>query len=212
VNEASYLAALRTVLDQLDVQISARPGLRFNCGLSSERVEQWERHLSLSLPVDVRELYRWKNGCAGHLTLMPEFRFLTLDDVEAELTDFRASFDRKFLPIFSNGGGDYLYVSLEQTVQGLVYVWRVYEQDFLTPAFDSLLTLAKTVQAGYQEGILTTDVVTSRILNNEGAYEEFTREVTIARDEDWSRLSEKHNPLSTALWEQMRGDDENFRP
>jgi hypothetical protein len=193
--DVDYLKRLNDVFGELGGMLhNGEISATLNPGVSDEELDLWERSNSVALPKDIRALYKWRNGCSGESSIMPEFYLLSLRDI-SEIVSGTPEWRRKGLyPIFANGAGDFLYV-LAGKDGGYVYVWRVYDQMELAPSFDSLLTLCQTLLAGYKRRIIRVADRTSQVLSENKVYREITRPVTISvSDRKWLALVEGIQP------------------
>jgi len=118
--------------------------------------------IGLESSTEIEVLYQWHNGTLYDSTLtladywmFPFFYFSSLDDVatEYEALNVLDRWERGWLPIIADGGGDYLVVNVQAGVDDRgVYHFR---NDFTEcPCeYESLTDLFVTVAAAFQHGI-----------------------------------------------------------
>lgn len=168
-------------------------------------ITDFERECSVTLPSDVHALYKWSNGSSG-VSIIPDFDFLSLQSVKCELMNRRDWMERQVVPLFTNGGGDALYVKA-QGEPGLIFVWRVYNPLWFTPHYDSLLSLLETVIEGYTRGLIEVKETEAQVRQPDGTSKPYTRFATVVKSErKWFDLVEMFNPKSAMLWKQIQGD------
>lgn len=98
---------------------------KLNNGLMEKEINDLENEFTLKLPEDLKTLYLWKNGQNINCfeTFVNNSMFISLRDsleINAELntmieTDFEEEnwWNEGWLPIFQNGGGDYICYDLQ---------------------------------------------------------------------------------------------------
>lgn len=117
------MTMIEKTLQELDVNIQkTRPEFYPNLGtsLSDEEIKELEEKYKVQLPENLKSLYQWKNGQADgcYEAFVNNSMFIPLDqalDTAQELTsmigfDFEIDnwWNEKWIPIFHNGGGDYI--------------------------------------------------------------------------------------------------------
>jgi hypothetical protein len=118
------------------------------------------------LPIvpDVLALYGWHNGTdVSHgvvlddVHMVPGFYFASLEEALANLESFRKSprWHSGWLPVFANGGGDFLVVSCDVD-RGAVRHFRIEQADHPIE-YATLADFAKTIQLAIAAGVIFVD-------------------------------------------------------
>lgn len=121
---------------------------------------------SLVVPLDLLELWEWHNGTAsaegttlGDMWLIPGFYLLSVDEAasrfEQQVADPR--WDKTWLPVLADDGGDYLAVRCAAgDQQGNVHRFRT--DDYEVPLeYRSVERMAATFAAAYEDGAFYVD-------------------------------------------------------
>ena len=102
-----------------------------NDGLSESEIEEYEKNLNTKFPEDLKELYMWKNGqnIDCYDSFVNNSVFISLErsmeivkeHLELSKTEFETLnwWNKSWIPILDNGGGDYLCYDLEGTFTNL---------------------------------------------------------------------------------------------
>lgn len=133
-------------------------------GLSRSEIQARLVEACLEGNDELNELYGWRNGTdtvgavLDELHLFPGFYLLSLDDAVANYAAFAADsrWDRWWLPVFANGGGDFYVVDLCPGVGGQVRHYRIDEQEH-PMEFSSLSRMIGTLAAAYRRGVFFVD-------------------------------------------------------
>lgn len=116
---------------------------------------------------------------------LPGFYFLALEDAlksyEAFLPDTR--WQRGWLPIFADGGGDFLFVDLSERGAASIRHFRLEEVEHPVE-YENLLNMLKTISRAYQDKVFFVD--------SEGYLE--------MNDDEYASLAHELNP-SVKWWE-----------
>lgn len=94
---------------------------RLRPGIKSDALNGSMEAIGLFAPADLCDLYEWRNGTdtqgakLDDIHLWPGFYFLTIKDAIANYGAFVADsrWDRAWIPVFANGGGDFYAVICE---------------------------------------------------------------------------------------------------
>lgn len=137
--EHFVLADLRALLLRLDASIRKNdPALyaTLQAPLTEAEIQALEKKYKTEVPAELRELYRWKNGQRfddNTKSLFGNKTFMTLEEAlmnRDELNDLTTSEQTEdqfkirnwwrvsWIPVFENGGGDYLCFDTEGTFTG----------------------------------------------------------------------------------------------
>jgi cell wall assembly regulator SMI1 len=118
-------------LDRLLQKIRQPYYEKLNPGLTDQEIQALEQKYQLILPESLRLLYQWKNGQAAdtYESFVNNSQFMPLEealDTQAELTsligfDFEIEnwWNEHWIPVFHNGGGDYICIDTEGTFTGI---------------------------------------------------------------------------------------------
>jgi cell wall assembly regulator SMI1 len=131
------------VLITLDQYISSKRAAYYadlQPGLEETAISALEAKHGIQLPADLRQLYSWHNGQkdSNFEAFVNNSTFLSLEhalDVMAEITSMMGSdpmfpdmWHAHWIPLFSNGGGDYICYDLKGSFGGrpgqLIEYWR----------------------------------------------------------------------------------------
>lgn len=111
---------------------TARPDFytQLNDPLTVSEINALEQKFNMQFPADIKALYQWKNGQRHdcYTTFIKNSTFMPLQDAlesAAELTsmigyDFEIEnwWNKQWIPVFCNGGGDHICYDLEGTFTG----------------------------------------------------------------------------------------------
>jgi cell wall assembly regulator SMI1 len=158
--------SLRLIQGYLD-RLGRQPTLeRLQPGVEPEALNKKVEAVGLSAPADLAELYEWRNGTNASgavlddLHVWPGFYFLSVEDAIANYTAFvrDARWDRGWLPVFANGGGDFYAVVCHKGRGdwGQVIYFRIDEIEHPVE-FHSIQALLATLAAAYESGIFFID-------------------------------------------------------
>lgn len=131
------------VLITLDQYILAKRATYFadlQPGIEEDAISALEAKYGIQLPADLQQLYSWHNGQldSNYEAFVNNSTFLSLEhalDTAAEMTamigtdfPFPDMWHAHWIPIFSNGGGDYICYDLQGSFGGrpgqLIEYWR----------------------------------------------------------------------------------------
>lgn len=103
---------------------------KLNNGLSENEIDQLEEQYDIELPQDIKELYQWKNGqemlCfdafVNNSMFTPLEQVLKTNKKLSQMigNDFEIEnwWNKNWLPIFHNGGGDYICYDIDGIFNG----------------------------------------------------------------------------------------------
>lgn len=159
-------------LNILDQQLAAlRPDFYKNLlpPIQDSEIRELEQKYKLVLPDDLKALYSWKNGqsSASYESFVNNSMFLPLAEaleIAAELTsmiglDFEIEnwWNENWIPLFHNGGGDYICYDLKGTFTGdagqLLEFWHADADRIVIAA--SLEEFLKSINRYYEETPVT---------------------------------------------------------
>lgn len=123
--------------------------------------------VGLWAPPDLVEFYGWHDGTAtpqgvrlDDLHLLPGFYFVGLEAALVNLQTFRSSerWRRDWLPVFANGGGDFLAVdcSTDPACRGSIVHFR-FEEIEQPVEYESVAALIATLVDAYRLGAFYLD-------------------------------------------------------
>jgi cell wall assembly regulator SMI1 len=162
---------MRDLLDSIEAALDRAGRVttlrRLRPGLGPEDVRQRFGALGLTAPEDLARVYAWHDGTdAGSgaplddLHMFPGLYLLSLRDAATNYEAFRddGRWNPAWLPVFANGGGDFLAVVCDETRAqwGNVVHFRIDEADHPVE-FASVGRLLATVVAAYVGGICFVD-------------------------------------------------------
>lgn len=124
--------------------------------LQALEIQELEQQYQMNLPEDLKNLYSWKNGqsISSFDSFVNNSTFLSLQEaleIAAELTgmigyDFEIEnwWNRNWIPLFHNGGGDYICYDLEGLFTGnagqLITFWHAdADRDVIAPTLEEFL-------------------------------------------------------------------------
>lgn len=134
-------------------------------GISKDEINTQLENIKIKLPDDVYQLYQWRNGIANiydhnfnHETFFNFGIFYSLQSaIELYKTDSLANkyWDEIFFPLFTNGGGDFLLVNVDEQSKeyGFVYLYSPMINLSTDPIsiYDSVSTMLDTILLSYQK-------------------------------------------------------------
>lgn len=130
-------------------------------GVSQGRVQRILVQLGFGGNADLEALYGWHNGAdteqafvLDDLHLFPGFYLLSLEDASANYASFvnDPRWDRNWLPLFANGGGDFYVLDLIGDPVGTVRHFRIDER--IHPVeFMSLTGMLETLAECFESGV-----------------------------------------------------------
>lgn len=134
------MAPILVTLDQLIRSKRATYYKSLQPGLSPQQIQVLEEQYGITLPEDLRSLYQWHNGQQddNYEAFVNNSTFVSLEnalDAAAEFTSMIGSdfelpdmWHETWIPIFSNGGGDYICYDLAGSFDGqpgqLIEYWH----------------------------------------------------------------------------------------
>ena len=131
----------------------------FKSGITASEIAETFRNFKFPLRDDIIQLYMWKNGIVdmfkkktGEIELftggimMPLELATSMYSLEAKV---QKAFKKDFFPLFTNGGGDYILMHLDEKKktfgQLFLYSPSILLNDKPVSIYDSLMGLFKTV-------------------------------------------------------------------
>jgi cell wall assembly regulator SMI1 len=157
-----------------------RPGLP--ASQVNAALEQWQ----LRATPDMEEAYAWHDGTdattgevLNDLWLFPGYYFLSLDDAMANYRAFRDDprWDPSWVPVFADGGGDFLAVQCDARSDGWGAVIDFSLEDVeQSIQYASLSALFATVAAAFDADLFYVDD-TGRFEMNDPAFIDLAREM-----------------------------------
>lgn len=151
---------MEKTLHKLDQNLSSlRPEFYKNLkeSLKDTEIESLEKKYNIVLPEDLKALYKWKNGQESndYESFVNNSMFLALDealDIASENTsmigfDFEIEnwWNTKWIPLFHNGGGDYICYDCEGTFTGqpgqIIEFWHAdNDRNSIAPNLETFLS------------------------------------------------------------------------
>ncbi|MFD1604597.1 SMI1/KNR4 family protein [Flavobacterium artemisiae] len=151
---------MESILQKLDQNLSSlRPEFykTLQEPLNNADIEALEKKYNVILPEDLKALYKWKNGQEANNfeSFVNNSMFIPLDealDIASENTsmigfDFEIEnwWNAKWIPLFHNGGGDYICYDGEGTFTGnsgqIIEFWHAdNDRDVIAPNLESFLS------------------------------------------------------------------------
>lgn len=134
-------------------------------GVPAEAVRSSLAAVGLPSSPELETLYGWKNGTStagvaavDDIHLFPGFYLLSLEDALANYRAFAndARWSVGWLPLFANGGGDFLVLDLSQPGGGSVRHFRIEESEHPIE-FGSMGALSTTLAAALERGVFFVD-------------------------------------------------------
>jgi hypothetical protein len=93
-------------------------------GVNETTLSELLESLQFELPDSIKNIYKWQNGTEdienktiGESSFFPGYIFLSLEDAKSIYLDSMQfeGWDRKYFPVFSSGGGDFLLVNCDRS-------------------------------------------------------------------------------------------------
>lgn len=146
--------------NQLEILDSYLKNLRpefyseLNNPLTENEIQALEESYNITLPADLRELYKWKDGQKCSDSFVNNSMFMSLEavlDSAKEMTemigndfDIENWWNESWLPIFHNGGGDHICYDMGGTFTDqkgqLIEFWHVdNDRDVIAPNLRSFI-------------------------------------------------------------------------
>ncbi|MGV3611407.1 MAG: SMI1/KNR4 family protein [Fluviicola sp.] len=124
--------------------------------LNDQQIDSLQEKYKIQLPQDLRELYKWKNGQddSSYEAFVNNSTFIPLEEaleIAAEMTsmighDFEIEnwWNEKWIPIFHNGGGDYICYDSGGVFTGkagqIIEFWHAdNDRNVISPSLESFL-------------------------------------------------------------------------
>lgn len=167
---------------------------RLQPALTPDEIQRRLADIGLVAPQDVIELYSWHNGTRvepgtylDSVHFFPGFSFLSLDDAVRHYVAFRDDerWDRGWLPIFANGGGDFYAVV---ACSPFPVVGFLIDQREHPVEYESLDAMVSTLSESFDQGAFFVD----------------QRGYLESDDRRHAEIARRNNP-SVALWSEARG-------
>jgi hypothetical protein len=152
------------------------------------------KHFELYACPDLIELYQSAGGtnvqtgtALDDVQFFPGFYWLSWDDSIANLTTFRndARWNRKWLPLFANGGGDFYVVDCETEPVSCAVIGFLLGQTDHPIEYESVSTMLATILSCYEQGAFFVD----------------PRGYLEMKDDLHAQIARAHNP-SVSLWQE----------
>ncbi|MDJ1501019.1 SMI1/KNR4 family protein [Xanthocytophaga agilis] len=134
------MVSLVSILDQQLKNSRTEFYRKLNFPLTTKEIHEIEEQYGIVLPEDLKALYLWKNGQANdcYESFVNNSVFLSLQDaleIATEMTsqigtefDIENWWNKEWIPVFHNGGGDYICYDLGGTFTGrkgqLIEFWH----------------------------------------------------------------------------------------
>jgi cell wall assembly regulator SMI1 len=134
-------------------------------GLSRVVVRQSLAAAGVASDPSLEDLYGWHDGTelppsglVDDLEIVPGFCLLGLDDAVADRARYRedGGWESGWLPILTDGGGDFYLVDLGSAIDPVVRRWE-FDDPTAPVAFDSIAALATTIEQAYVRGVFFVD-------------------------------------------------------
>ena len=141
---------------------------RLNPGIDSSKYEEKFKELGITVPDELLELYRWRNGTTIRLGeqiedfhFFPGFYFVPLEEALQKLENFRSDerWRSFWLPVFANDGGDFYVVEcidkpIEKSFQVVCFLLGEEVHDV---EYSSIQSMIGTIARCYVEGAYYVD-------------------------------------------------------
>ncbi|WP_137939569.1 SMI1/KNR4 family protein [Chitinivorax sp. B] len=164
-------------------------------GMEKNAAKSLVADTGLVLTDDIYELYEWRNGTKvvpgtilDDLHFFPGFYFLSLEDALTSYQAFKDDdrWDKCWLPLFANGGGDFYVADLSLPANGASPVRGFMIGEINHPIeYESVGSMIKTLALCYRNGAYYLDA--------DGRYLE-------ANDNEHALIAKVNNP-SVLLWQ-----------
>jgi hypothetical protein len=176
-NFKNILTALELFLRDINAPILDKLGP----GIDKTDIELFAKKSNLFFDEEIYELYEWRNGIAnpneniiGEMTLFTNGIFYCLEEAIRTYKSYAldlGSWDQRFFPLFSSGGGDFLLVNLgERNSDKHVFLYSpplLYSSELIS-IYDSLEKLFISVFECYKrEAYYFEDNVLEKNINLE---------------------------------------------
>jgi len=134
-------------------------------GIDKDEISRQLAGAEIKLPDDVYQLYQWRNGIANiydhkfnHEVFFEFGIFYSLQSAIALYQDHglvNKYWDSSFFPLFTNGGGDFLLVNINEQSDGYgsIYLYSPAINLSIDPVsiYDTAATMMDTILVSYQE-------------------------------------------------------------
>lgn len=131
-------------------------------GLSSVDIRAWEARLPFLLPLELEQLYRWRNGTRVNegdqldtVYFFPGFYLLSLEEAVEIFMERRDApqWREGWFPVFADGGGDF-YPALcsDEKKETAEIIGFIHGEPQQPVEYESLTAMIKTIDACYAEG------------------------------------------------------------
>lgn len=159
---SSPLATIEAAILRLDRKVLARS---LRKGLAAEAVRSRLSAAGLTSSGEIESLYGWRNGTStdgvaavDDIHLFPGFYLLSLEDALANHRAFASDprWKAAWLPILTNGGGDFYVLDLSSSADHPVRHFRIDESEHPIEV-GSLRALLMTVATAFDRGVIFVD-------------------------------------------------------
>lgn len=137
-------------------------------GVTSEYFEKVTGSLELRLPIELKELYMWRNGTAnqkgftlGDIAFMPGFFFLPIEEAVDNYNSFKKDkeWNESWFPFMANGGGDFFVVNCkdDNMARGASVIGFMLNEEGHEVEYLSVTSMINTIYECYERGIYFLD-------------------------------------------------------
>ncbi len=129
-------------------------------GLSYEEIENLIKPLRIHIPLELVDLYQWKNGTLAKqgevldkLHFFPGFYFLSIEEASIYCKNFKNDprWKSYWFPVFANGGGDFFVIDCrEETGYPVIGFMLGYEEHDIE--YLSIKKMFKTIAKCFEKG------------------------------------------------------------
>jgi hypothetical protein len=170
--------------------------------LAAQDVRTALANAGLPAPQEIIELYGWRDGTRGgpgtkldDSHFFPGFFFVPLSESLQMYEVFRSDerWDRRWLPIFANGGGDFYAAQCDQGANTCPVVGFILGYPSHPVEFETITSMASTLVAAFEQ----------RVVYVEDGYLEMN-------DHAFARVARNHNP-GVASWRDASSGPDHHR-
>jgi cell wall assembly regulator SMI1 len=128
--------------------------LNLNAALKDEEIKALEKKFKITIPSDLKELYKWKNGQSSFHSFVNNSMFMPLEEALASAQECTSMIGYDFdidnwwnehwIPIFHNGGGDHICYDIGGAFTGeqgqLIEFWHAdNDRNIIAPNLKSFI-------------------------------------------------------------------------